>query len=256
MRVVDFVDRNLEDALLLVGFPAQDAVGGIAANYLIKALRLQLAGAVHDDDFPPSVAVQDDVGTSLMPVYAGDLECGPGGRWKRLVVVKSDLVLDPEFFSPLASSLLDWAEHRGVRTIVSMEGMRMPDRHLGPLADPGAVQIHGLASLEGRELLRELGLPWLRHATFTGFGAALMMKANASAQPAVCVFTTTPSDRADARAAAKLLHALGPLLPNTSLDGARVERKTEELEAQIRLSNEEHLLALQRMGEGHSVMYV
>lgn len=257
MKVVEFVERDLSDALLLIGFPAQDVVGGIAANYLVKALKLELVGAVHDDDFPPSVAVQEDVGTSLVPVYAGDIECGPEGKLKRLIVVKCDLVLDPEFFAPLAYSVLEWAGRKGVRMVVSMEGVKLPERSMAPstMLD-GVVHMHGLASLHGRELLRSLGLPWLKHHTFTGFGAALIMKANVAAQPAVCVFTSTPHDRADARAAAKLLRALEPLLPKLGLEPGRVERKAEELEAQIRLSNEEHLLALQRMGEGHSVMYV
>lgn len=259
MKVVEFADRDLSDALLFVGFPAQDVVGGIAANYLVKALRLELVGAVHDDDFPPSVAVQEDVGTSLVPVYAGDFECGPNLDCKRIIVVKCDLMLDPEFFAPLAHSVLDWAMKKGVKYVVSVEGVKMPDRNVGPsggVALEATVQIHGLASLHGRDLLRSLGLPWLRHHTFTGFGAALLMKANVANQPAVCVFTSTPHDRADARAAAKLLRALEPLLPSVPLDRERVQRKTEELEAQIRLSNEEHLMALQRMGEGHSVMYV
>jgi predicted ATP-grasp superfamily ATP-dependent carboligase len=256
MKVVEFVEKDLSEGLLIVGFPAQDVVGGIAANYLIKSLRLQLIGAVHDDDFPPSVAVQDDVGTSLLPIYAGDVVCGPGEACKRLVVVKSDLVLDPEFFMSLAACLLDWASRRGIKHIVSTEGVKLPERSLAPLGDNGIVQINGLASLAGRELLKELSLPWLRHPTFTGFGAALLMKANGSGHSAVCVFTSTPHDRADARAAARLLKALDPLLPRAPLDFTRVERKTEELEAQIRLSNEEHLLALQRMGEGHNVMYV
>jgi predicted ATP-grasp superfamily ATP-dependent carboligase len=257
MKVVEFVERDLSDALLLIGFPAQDVVGGIAANYLVKALRLELVGAVHDDDFPPSVAVQEDLGTSLVPVYAGDLACGPAGDCKRLIVIKCDLVLDPEFFAPLAHSILDWAQKRGIRYVASVEGVKLPDRNTGPSLDNGVVHINGLASLHGRDLLKELELPWLRHHTFTGFGAALLMKANAAGLPAVCVFTSTPHDRADARAAAKLLRALAPLLPGTApLEPGRVERRTEELEAQIRLSNEEHLLALQRMGEGHSVMYV
>jgi predicted ATP-grasp superfamily ATP-dependent carboligase len=212
---------------------------------------------VHDDDFPPSVAVQDDLGTSLVTVYAGELDCGPGGECKRLIVVKCDLVLDPEFFAPLAHSILEWAQKRGIKMVVSMEGVKMPERHVGPMTDNGLVQINGLASLDGRDLLKTLGLPWLRHATFTGFGAALLMKANAGGIPSVCVFTSTPHDRADARAAAKLLRSIAPLLPKAPLgELARVERKTEELEAQIRLSNEEHLLALQRLGEGHAVMYV
>jgi predicted ATP-grasp superfamily ATP-dependent carboligase len=256
MRVIEFIERDLSDSLLLIGFPAQDVVGGIAANYLVRSLGLELVGAVHDEDFPPSVAVQDDVGTSLVPVYAGDLVCGPNGECKRIIVVKCDLVLDPELFAPLAHSLVDWAAKKGARYVVSVEGVKSPDRHTGPAHDNGIVQIHGLASLRGRGVLQGLGLPWLKHHTFTGFGAALLMKANAAGQEAICVFTSTPHDRADARAAAKLLRALDPLLPQNHVEVSRVQKRTEELEAQIRLSNEEHLLALQRMGEGHSVMYV
>jgi predicted ATP-grasp superfamily ATP-dependent carboligase len=255
MKVVEFAEKDLAEGLLLVGFPAQDVVGGIAANYLIRSLGLQLMGAVHDDDFPPSVAVQDDLGTSLVPVYAGELS-GHGGAAVKLVVVKSDLALDPQFFAPLAQTLLDWAGKHGIRTVVSMEGVNVPERSLAPLAEHGHVQIFGLASLHGRGLLRSLSLPWLRHPTFTGFGAALLMKANATGQQAVCVFTSTSHDRADARAAARLLAALDPLLPRPPVEPAGLERKVEGLEAQIRLSNEEHLLALQRLGEGLSVMYV
>lgn len=256
MKVVEFVDRDLTDALLLIGFPAQDVVGGIAANYLVKAFKMDLVGAVHDEDFPPSVVVHEDVGTSLVQIYAADLECGPEGECKRLIVVKCDLVLDPEFFSALAHSVLEWGQRKGVRLVASVEGIKLPERNLATQSDDAVVQINALASLRGRDLLRSLALPWLRHHTFTGFGAALIMKANVANQPAVCVFTSTPHDRADARAAAKLLRALAPLLPKAPVEEGRMERRTEELEAQIRLSNEEHLLALQRMGEGHSVMYV
>ena len=256
MKVVEFVDRDLSDGLLLIGFPAQDIVGGIAANYLVKAFKMDLIGAVHDEDFPPSVVVHEDVGTSLVQVYAADLQCGPQGECRRLIVVKCDLVLDPEFFSSLAHSVLEWGQRKGVRFFASVEGVKMPERNVAPLTDDGVVQIHALASLRGRELLQSLSVPWLKHHTFTGFGAALIMKSNVAAQPAVCVFTSTPHDRADARAAAKLLRALAPMLPRSALEPGPMERRTEELEAQIRLSNEEHLLALQRMGEGHSVMYV
>ena len=56
VEVVDFVEMDLNDAIVIAGFPSIGLVSTIVSNYLIDALSLEQIGALNSAQFPTPVS--------------------------------------------------------------------------------------------------------------------------------------------------------------------------------------------------------
>ena len=76
VEVVDFVEMNLNDAIVIAGFPSIGLVSTIVSIYLIDALGLEQIGALISAQFPAVSVVHTGEPLSPVRIYAGTLENG------------------------------------------------------------------------------------------------------------------------------------------------------------------------------------
>lgn len=226
LQVIEFRREAYPTALLVVGFPSHGLVGGIAAQYLIETLQMDLVAALHSDRFPPTVAVVDGVAVSPVQVWAGAERCGLDGECEQLLVVKSDIAPAAELYVPMAEAILRWAKGRGVRLGVVLEGVSSLE------AEGDFVNVAGLVSPGARGLLGRKAFDVLEEARLvSGASAAFLAKATEVGVPVLALFTNASPQYPDAKAAAKLLTAMDPLVPHVTIDPEPLRERAERIEA-------------------------
>jgi uncharacterized protein len=228
-RVVDHEEVDLSEALLVLGFPTVGFVGTIAATYLVETCAMGHVASVVSPRLPPVAVVRDGQALSPVRVYLTDMVCGMDGECSQLAVVQSDAAPPPEDVAALVETLVAWTADRGGRRFVCLEGM--PSR--GSPAE--APKVYGVGStMAVVSTLEALGVEPLLEGTLTGVGGVALYVARSRGVDGLCLLAETVPEFPDARAAAKLVETLGPLLPELKLDARPLYERAEALERYYR----------------------
>ncbi|HWG90432.1 MAG TPA: PAC2 family protein [Candidatus Thermoplasmatota archaeon] len=250
MKVIEFKRQPYPTAMLVVGFPSHGLVGGITANFLIESLEMNLIGTVNGDALPPSVSVVDGVGVSPIQIWAGAERCGLDGECEQLLVVKSDAGIDTPLFMGVAEAILRWAKDKGIRLVVTLEGVNSAE------ASEDFVNVVGLVSPHARALLAREQFSLMGAGLVSGPSAAFMMKSLEVEVPVLGLLTSASADYPDAAASAKLLEALQPLVPHIGIDPEPLRRQAEQIEAGIKARMRAQREDFQKLAETQGSMYV
>jgi uncharacterized protein len=229
LRIVDTRDEPLKGAMMVIGFPTHGLVGSVAASYLVHALDMSGIGYLISDGFPPTVIMEEGVVAAPVRLYASKLVCGVDRSCDQLVVAISDIQPPSELLIPLARRLIDWAEEKGIQLVVVVEGQPVDEAFHGD-ARVVAMSNRAAAPLLGRYRFEPA------NGVITGFAGALLLQAIGRTMPALCLVAQAHKDYPDARAAAKVIETVNPLVPLLLLDTKPLRAKAEELEAEVRRS--------------------
>ena len=246
---VPIEDTDLRGALLVVGVPSVGNVGPIAAGFVAEELGLRLIGGLHNEAMTPAAVVKDGVVSSPVQVTASELACGLDGRCDKLVVLKSDVALPTETLMPLASMVSRWAKERGVGLVIGLEGYvpEANDKDAGVLI---------AESITGSKVASTLQAAPVQGALLTGFNAALLVRANHDHLAAIGLFAPVETEEGDARAAARLLEVVDPLVPNIKLHPEELLRRAAEVEGQLQQVRAQQQRSEQRMQDQVQKGYV
>jgi uncharacterized protein len=240
IRVVDTRDESMTGAMMIVGFPTHGLVGSVAASYLVHALDMTPVGYVMSEEFPPTVIMEGGVVSSPVRLYASKLVCGVERKCDQLVVAISDIQPPVEMLNSLGRSVLDWAERKGVQLVVTVEGQPVDE---GVRGDARVVAMANRTALPILEKLRFDPA----NGVITGFAGAVLLSAIGRHIPVLCLVAQAHKDFPDARAAAKVIESINPLVPMLVLDTKPLREKARQLEAQMRKSLDEQKKSLSSM---------
>jgi uncharacterized protein len=238
IRIVETRDEPLQGAMMVIGFPTHGLVGSVAASYLVHALDMTNVAYMTSERFPPTVIMEEGVVNAPVRFYVSKLVCGVDRSCQQLVVAISDIQPPPELLAALSRRLLDWAEARGIQLLVVVEGQPVDE------------QVHGDARIVA--MANRAAAPLLAKYSFdpangvvTGFAGGLLLSAIGRQLPVLCLVAQAHKDFPDARAAAKVIESINPLVPLLVLDTKPLREKAEEIEAEVRqtLKQQEKSLA-------------
>ncbi|HEV2165802.1 MAG TPA: PAC2 family protein [Thermoplasmata archaeon] len=238
IRIVDTRDEPLQGAMMVIGFPTHGLVGSVAASYLVHALDMTSVAYMTSDHFPPTVIMEEGVVSAPVRFYVSKLVCGVDRSCQQLLVGISDIQPPAELLPALSRRLLDWAEGKGVQLLVVVEGQPVDE------------QVHGDARVVA--MANRAAAPLLAKYSFepangvvTGFAGGLLLAAIGRQIPVLCLIAQAHKDFPDARAAAKVIESINPLVPLLLLDTKPLREKAEEIEAEVRqtLKQQERSLA-------------
>jgi uncharacterized protein len=227
VKVVDTRDESLKGAMMVVGFPTHGLVGSVAASYLVHTLDMAAVGYVMSDAFPPTVIMEEGVVSAPVRFYASKVVCGVDRSCEQLVVAISDIQPPPELLHQLARTILDWAEAKGIQLIVAIEGQPLDEDVRGD-ARVVAMANRAAAPLLGKYRFEPA------NGVVTGFAGALLLGAIGGSIPVVCMVAQAHKDYPDARAAAKVIETINPLVPMLVLDTKPLREKAREIETEVR----------------------
>ena len=227
IRNVDTRDEPLKGAMLVVGFPTHGLVGSVAASYLVHALDMSPIAYMISEEFPPTVVMEEGVVSAPVRFYASKLVCGVDRSCDQLVVLIADIQPSPGMLNELGRVLLDWAERKGVQFVVAIEGQPI-DTEVG-----GDARVVAMSNRAAAPLLEKYQFA-AANGVVTGLAGGLLLGAISRTLPVLCFVAQAHKDYPDARAAAKVIETLNPLVPLLALDTKPLREKAREIEEGVR----------------------
>ena len=227
VRIVDTREESLKGAMMVVGFPTHGLVGSVAASYLVHSLDMTLVAYMISEEFPPTVIMEEGVVSAPVRLYASKLVCGVDRSCDQLVVAIADIQPPVGMLNQLSRVLLDWAEARGIQLVVAIEGQPIDaDVH-------GDARVVAMANRAAAPLLEKYKFP-AANGVVTGLAGGLLLTAIGRSTPVLCLVAQAHKDYPDARAAAKVIETVNPLVPLLVLDTKPLREKARQIESEVR----------------------
>jgi uncharacterized protein len=252
VRIVDTRDESLKGAMMVVGFPTHGLVGSVAASYLVHSLDMTLVAYMISEQFPPTVIMEEGVVSAPVRLYASKLVCGVDRSCDQLVVVIADIQPPVQMLNELGRVLLDWAESRGIQLIVAIEGQPIDSEVRGD------ARVVAMANRAAAPLLEKYRFP-AANGVVTGFAGGVLLGAIGRTTPVLCLVAQAHKDYPDARAAAKVIEIVNPLVPLLVLDTKPLREKARQIESEVRRTLQQTRESMSRMRaanpEGPGEMY-
>ncbi|MFQ6061438.1 MAG: proteasome assembly chaperone family protein [Thermoplasmata archaeon] len=219
---------NLENGMLIIGFPTIGLVGPIAAHHLISSMKLDHIGSIYSRYFQPTAVIHNYVPTPPVNIFAGEEQCGPDGTCDQLIVVESEFLPPPSVLKPLGDAMMQWANDKRISLITVLEGMMKAE------ADD-KLDVFGVGSTKNaREVLKRFGISQLESGIVSGISGVMLYEGERVNKDVVCLLAETHIDYPDARAAAVILVALNHLLPQMEIDPEPLLKQAEQIEGKIK----------------------
>ena len=252
LRVTETRDEPLSGAMMVVGFPTHGLVGSVAASYLVHALDMQPVAYLTSEELPPTVIMEGGVVTAPGRFYASKVVCGVDRRCDQLVVAISDIQPPVPLLNSLGRTLLDWAGQKGVQLVVAVEGQPLDEEVRGD------ARVVAMANRAAAPLLEKYPFE-PANGVVTGFAGGLMLSAIDRTLPTLCLVAQAHKEFPDARAAAKVIETINPLVPMLVLDTKPLREKARQIESEVRrnLDAQQRSMNSMRRGddEGPGEMY-
>ncbi|MFY9716649.1 MAG: PAC2 family protein [Thermoplasmata archaeon] len=253
VRIVDTREESLKGAMVVVGFPTHGLVGSVAASYLVHSLDMTLVAYMISEEFPPTVIMEEGVVSAPVRLYASKLVCGVDRSCDQLVVVIADIQPPVSMLNQLSRVLLDWAEAKGVQLIVAIEGQPIENE-----SARGDARVVAMANRAAAPLLEKYKFQ-AANGVVTGLAGGLLLGAIGRTTPVLCFVAQAHKDYPDARAAAKVIETVNPLVPLLVLDTKPLREKARQIESEVRKTLQQTRESMTRMRaaepEGAGEMY-
>ena len=227
VRIIDTRDEPMRGAMMVVGFPTHGLVGSVAASYLVHSLDMTLIAYMVSEEFPPTVIMEEGVVNAPVRFYASKLVCGVDRSCDQLLVVISDIQPPMSMLNPLGRVLLDWAESKGIQLVVAVEGQPIDSETWGD------ARIVAMANRAAAPLLEKYRFD-AANGVVTGLAGGLLLGAIGRTTPVLCLVAQAHKDYPDARAAARIIETINPLVPLLILDTKPLRDKAREIESEVR----------------------
>jgi uncharacterized protein len=229
IAIHEYKKKDLKNALVIVSFPTIGVISSIVANFLISKMKLDRVAAFISEDFYPAAIIRDGVPAPPVQVYAGDHVCGPDGKCDQIVIITSDLPLDPRAMSPMADKIIEWCSEKQCHLITSIEGINAPEE----IEDDVNV-FHVGSNDEAGKQLEGMNTEALVAGMVSGLAGLLLYKGNINNYAVTCLLAEAHANFPDSRSAAAVLTVLDKMLPQIKMDPEPLLQKAEEIEAQIK----------------------
>jgi uncharacterized protein len=235
IRIVMYEDIDLQNAMLIDGFPTVGLVSTIVSSFIIDSLKLKRVGCIISRHFPAAAIIHEGKPSPALRIYAGPKLCGPGSECDQVVVLTSEVRVPDELQLPLAQKILNWAKDKGVKLIISLEGTPISED-----IDPEAqMDIYGAGSTTAaRDVLAKYSLKPMDMGIITGIAGHLLYLGDIEQRDVLCTLAPAHAQFPDARAAAKMIEVIDEMLPLIEIDTTPLEEEATRIEKQIQTSLE------------------
>jgi uncharacterized protein (TIGR00162 family) len=221
--IKELTNVELNNPILVEGFPGLGMVGSIATKYLVKQLKAQKLAILHSPHFPYHVVVDKKGGARLLrgEFYFWKNETGEND-FVFLTGDSQSQTIEGQF--EVANSILDFAEKKKVKTVITIGGYRNEVEGTPNVVAVSTNPVLLEKALDAKALSSEAGTP------IVGTAGLLLGLAKFRKIDAVCLLGETRGYLPDPKTAKSIIEVLQRLL------GIDVELKG--LDEEIERSNE------------------
>lgn len=227
LKIHEYHDNIFESGMMIIGFPSVGLVSSIATNYVVRTSGLNRIAGILSSDFPPYTLINSGVPSPPVRIYAGDRKCTSTELCKQIVAVVAEFMPKPETVKPLAEALLDYCAEKGIRTVVTLEGVARPGNTDAPPMGVGSTPA-------ARDMLARYGVEEMKEGIISGISGVLLYEGERRDLDVMCLLGTARSEFPDARGSARLLEVVAKMLPELKIDPDPLYREAEEMEKQLK----------------------
>lgn len=223
-----YKDKEMKNAIALVGFPSIGLVSSIATGFLARQLDLEIIAGFSSPEFPPYAMIQNGVPMPQIRIYAGDRECDDetGMDCDSLVVITSEFMPKAELHHPIVEAILEWLEERDIKTVITLDAI--------PLFNPDEYVLLGAGSTpNARETMSNYGITEFEEGMIRGTSGILLFEGANRGIDVMTLLGSARADMPDPRGAAKLMEPLGKMLPELKIDTEPLYAEADELEKRL-----------------------
>ena len=229
IELIEYDKIDLKNSLLVVAFPTVGLISSIAGHFIIDNLKLKEIGAIVSREFMPATVIHNGKPSPPVRIYAGTKKCGPDGDCEQITVKISEFIPPYNVIKPLADTILYWAEEKGVKAIVSLEGTHAIGDKKKELS------IYGVASNSVmKKHLKNFKISETKEGMITGVNGVLLYQGVLKNKDVMCLLAEAQSEYPDSRAAGNLLKKIDIMLPEIKIDPGPLYKEAEEIEKKIR----------------------
>lgn len=207
---------------IVVGIPEAGLVGVIAGSYMMQQLKLQEIGYVESELMPEVVVVHNSEPKSPIRIFGGG----------NLILLVSEIPLDPGFSYDLAEGLEGWAKSKNAELLVGVTGL--PSKNRMNFDENQKPILFGVSnSKKLRESLPSFGVQPFQEGVITGMHATLLKKGTLLDVPNLTLLAESYLEFPDPAAAATSVEALGRLL-SIQIDTKSLVEESEKIRLKLR----------------------
>lgn len=229
LEIIEYKEVDLSNSLLVVTFPTVGLISSIAGHFIIDTLKLEEIGAIVSKEFIPATVIHKSKPSPPVRIYAGEKECGPDGTCEQLAVIISEFMPPYSIIKPLADSILEWAENKGCKTVVALEGTHAVGEKKKKL------KVYGVGSnIKMKNFLKKYKIEETQEGMITGVTGVLLYEGVLMQRDVICLLSEAHSSFPDSRAAGNLLKKLDVMLPEIKIDPKPLYKEAKKIEEQIK----------------------
>jgi uncharacterized protein len=216
VEIVETSGISFKSPIVVEGLPGVGLVGTIAATYLVDKLKMEPAGYLMSDAFPPIAAIHNSV-----PLHPARIYASPENR---LVVILSEFIIPLAAIYPLSREILAWSRRKGAESIISLGGISIKGEQ---------DEVFGIASTpETLGRLSAAGVKPIKEGATTGVNGVLLAECSATRFPAVSLLAEAKQEAMDPMGAVMVIEALKKLT-GLRIDTTDLLRESKELESKM-----------------------
>ncbi len=244
IKIVEEKQENVSGYTLLEGFPGLGLVGTIAVKYLIEKLKFEPYAHIESDFFLPIVRVHNGLPIHPSTIYIN--------KQRKLLALMSEQIIPRSGVLPLAKAVVEWAKKKGIKRIISIEG-------IGTHSEDKREMIYGIACSEEakRELLKN-GIKPVSEGITSGVTSMILLEL--SKQNKIIAYSLLGNVKVaeDYKAAASCLDKLSQVL-ELNIDTKPLLKEAKKFEAallkQLKQLKEAHENVRKFEESAHPLMY-
>jgi uncharacterized protein len=195
-KMDDFVKVKVEkleckNPTIICGFPGMGLVGNIVAQFLMDQLKMTTCGHVESRLFPPIAIIYSGLAKSPVRIYEN--------AEREVVIVFSDIPIDPIISGEVGRSIIRWAKTVNPREVVSIAGLATTGEEHRVFAAGATAE--DLDKVKDKAIVFEVG-------TISGVPGVILNECQNGHIPAICLLGETRGASPDPRAAAEVVKAM------------------------------------------------
>lgn len=204
---------------LLEGFPGVGLVGPMAISYIVEKLNMHYIGYVESPDFPPLIAIHNDMPMPAVRIYAD-----PDAK---IVTVLAEFAVPLDVTYELTEKLYEFVRANGIAKIISIGGLPSPSTNAQEEV------AFGIASTDDlRKEIQKAGLKPVEEGVATGISALMLLKSVPDRFPDMNILVPVDPNVLDPRYAETAIKALNKIT-KLNIDVKELEKEAKEVESRI-----------------------
>jgi len=229
IEIIEYNEVDLSRSLLVVAFPTVGLISSIAGHFIIDSLKLEEIGAITSREFMPATVIHKSRPSPPVRIYAGEKTCGPDGSCEQLAVIISEFMPPYNIIKPLADKILQWADKKGCKIVITLEGTHVVGDKKRKL------NVYGVGSnSEMKKFLKTYKIDETQEGMITGVTGVLLYEGVLLHRDVICLLSEAHSSYPDSRAAGNLLKKLDVMLPEIKIDPKPLYKEAKKIEEQIK----------------------